>query len=78
MVDVAYSLVLLLAAFVKFVQGLPIFQEANYEPYANYLKSFDYDRPNLSLGQLLPLPVLNLVAKKNIAIGRADGLRPGK
>lgn len=46
MIGVSYSLVILLTTFVKFVQGLPIYQETNYEPLANYLKSFDYDQLN--------------------------------
>uniref|UniRef100_A0AAF5PTY0 Uncharacterized protein n=1 Tax=Wuchereria bancrofti TaxID=6293 RepID=A0AAF5PTY0_WUCBA len=78
MVDVSYTLVLLLATFVKFAQGLPIFQETNYEPFANYLKSLDFDQPKSSMYQPLPLPILDVMAKKNIAIGRADGFRPGK
>uniref|UniRef100_A0A8R1TVV3 Uncharacterized protein n=1 Tax=Onchocerca volvulus TaxID=6282 RepID=A0A8R1TVV3_ONCVO len=77
MVDVTHALVLLLTILVKFVQALPIFQETNYQPFANYLKSFDFDQPNLSLDEQLWLP-LNAAVKKNIAIGRNDGFRPGK
>ncbi|EJW80371.1 hypothetical protein WUBG_08722 [Wuchereria bancrofti] len=64
MVDVSYTLVLLLATFVKFAQGLPIFQETNYEPFANYLKSLDFDQPKSSMYQPLPLPILDVMAKK--------------
>uniref|UniRef100_A0A915Q4B2 Uncharacterized protein n=1 Tax=Setaria digitata TaxID=48799 RepID=A0A915Q4B2_9BILA len=126
MVDINCSSVLILAAFVRFLQGLPLHQESNSEPFLNYLESFDFDQPNspldlntanslliiifimisvtvshftrsiimhctdalynytprvipaISEDQQLSLPVMNVAHKKNIAIGRADGFRPGK
>lgn len=52
MVDLSYSLVLILATVVKFVHGLPIFQETSYEPFPNYLKAFDFDQLNSPLVSL--------------------------